>query len=130
LQQQTNVTIVEYPINGSIYPYLKGLLSSFFDSEKTKDVRNEILVIFNPDYLLTNDTLQIHHFESDSLFINHKYDVLYASKACMYMIYEMITSNSFIEYTDTLKHNPIWKQLYKQNFIDYIKRFCSVKEFL
>lgn len=133
-RQLKYVTVVEYYAKGSIYLNLRDILHHFFEMESDRDIRNDIIVIFNPDYLANNDTFCVPYIDNSSvsIFINNTYDMMYASKACMFMLYQRITSDSFIEYEKILKNKKesTWKIFYKKHFINCIEKDFSIKEFL
>lgn len=133
LKQMKNVTVVEHFIKGSLYLHIRDILSHFFQQEMTKDIRNDVLIIFNPNYLSAHDTFHIPHINnmSVSIFTNDSYNIMYASKACMYMLYQTVTSESFTEYEESLKNkSKAWKFLYRTHFLNYIKKDFSIKGFL
>lgn len=107
--------------------------------EKTKNIENtivvgnlEIIIQFNPKYFDDNKTLQIMYPLKDNvLYINKMYDIIYGTKNCIYMLYQIIKSKYFTDFLEEKKTSrpklfTIFSKIY---FFDYISKIFVVKEF-
>jgi hypothetical protein len=79
--------------------------------------------------------LNIHFFfvliKKNIIYINKMYDVIYGSKNCMYMLYQIIKSKYFSDYLDNKKSvNPkLFKIMTKRYFYEYIGKIFYLKFF-
>lgn len=92
----------------------------------------DIIIQFNPKYFANNKTLQIMYpLKDDTIYINRVYDVMYATKNCMYMIYQILKSKYFTDYIDLKqKERPgLFKIFAKRYFYDYLSKIFVFKEF-
>lgn len=89
----------------------------------------DIIIQFNAKY---NDTLQIMYpLKNNIIYINKMYDIIYATKNCMYMLYQIIKSKYFSDYLDNKKKlNPkLFKLMSKRYFYEYIDKIFHLKYF-
>jgi len=92
----------------------------------------DIIIHFNPKYFEIYNTLQIMYpLKNNIIYINKMYDVIYASKNCMYMLYQIIKSKYFSNYLDNKKSvNPkLFKIMSKRYFYEYIEKIFQLKFF-
>lgn len=147
----TKTNLIEYPesINklNDLYKKLKNTTKKntqpFYDKiindldiifnkkyiENTVEFNLDIIIQFNAKY---NDTLQIMYpLKNNIIYINKMYDIIYASKNCMYMLYQIIKSKYFSDYLDNKKIlNPkLFKLMSKRYFYEYIDKIFHLKYF-
>ena len=99
------------------------------DSETNKF---DIFIQFNQKYFTTNKTLQIMYpLKDNTIYINRVYDIMYASKNCMYMIYQILKSKYFTDYIDVKRQErpSLFKIFAKRYFYDYLSKIFVFKEF-
>lgn len=99
------------------------------DSETNKF---DIIIQFNQKYFTTNKTLQIMYpLKDNTIYINRVYDIMYASKNCMYMIYQILKSKYFTDYIDVKRQErpSLFKIFAKRYFYDYLSKIFVFKEF-
>lgn len=99
------------------------------ENEILTDNNLDIIIQFNPKY---NDTLQIMYpLKNDIIYINKMYDIIYASKKCMYMLYQIIKSKYFSDYIDNKKktNTKLFKIMSKRYFYEYIEKIFQLKYF-
>lgn len=91
----------------------------------------DILIQFNPKYLNDKNTLQIMYPLKDNiLYINKMFDIIYATKNCMYMLYQIIKSKYFTDYLEEKKNKKpsLFKMFSKKYFYEYISKIFTIKE--
>lgn len=102
-------------------------------TESENNVNNlDIIIQFNPRYFEVNNTLQIMYpLKNNIIYINKMYDIIYATKNCMYMLYQIIKSKYFSDYLNNKKTlNPkLFKLLSKRYFYEYIDKIFNLKYF-
>jgi hypothetical protein len=107
--------------------------SSINKQESTiKSTDLDIIIQFNPKYFTNHKTLQIMYpLKDDTIYINRVYDIMYATKNCMYMIYQILKSKYFTDYIDLKqKERPsLFKIFAKRYFYDYLSKIFVFKEF-
>lgn len=142
LIKQYNITSIHvdlpYNINTSkkskiiIYEWLNNVLHTFFTSEKTNtEKKHEIFFIFNQKYLEKNKIFPIlYPLQNDILYINKEYDIIYGSKNCMYMLYEVLNSDYFIDFinAEKTKRKNLFYIFAKNVFYNYISKIFVLKE--
>lgn len=112
-------------------------LDTLFSTQSTSDsvvqIDNlDIIIQFNPKYFANNKTLQIMYpLKDNTIYINRLYDIMYASKNCMYMIYQILKSKYFTDYIDSKRQERpgLFKIFSKRYFYDYLSRIFVFKEF-
>jgi hypothetical protein len=106
-------------------------LENIFSSPKIPVNEIDIIIQFTPKFL-NNNILQIMYPLKDNvLYVNKMFDVIYATKSCMYMLYQILKSKYFTDYIDE-KNNikpSLFKIFSKKYFYDYISKIFIVKEF-
>jgi len=108
------------------------------DKENDTDKRDvcinnlDIIIQFNHRYLESNNTLQIMYpLKNDVIYVNKMFDIIYATKDCMYMLYQIIKSKYFSDYLDDKKKDKpgLFKIMSKRYFYDYISKIFVIKTF-
>ena len=92
----------------------------------------EIIIQFNPKYFDNNKTLQIMYPLKDNvLYINKLYDIIYGTKNCIYMLYQIIKSKYFSDFLELKKlaRPKLFTIFSKLYFFEYISKIFVVKEF-
>lgn len=100
--------------------------------ENKVEVNFDIIIQFNAKYFEINNTLQIMYpLKNNIIYINKTYDIIYATKNCMYMLYQIIKSKYFSDYLDNKKKlNPkLFKLMSKRYFYEYIDKIFHLKYF-
>ena len=75
-------------------------LACIFDSDTLPSNSSEldIIIQFNPKYFDSKNTLQIMYPLDDNVFyINKVFDVIYGTKNCMFMLYQILKSNTSLK---------------------------------
>lgn len=114
-----------------MYEWLKDVLDTFFTIEKKNEKKHEIFFIFNHKYLENNNVFPIlYPLQNDILYINKEYDIIYGSKNCMYMLYEVLNSDYFLDYmnNEKLKRKNLFYIFAKNIFYNYISKIFIIKE--
>jgi hypothetical protein len=108
------------------------MLERFFECERETDARHEIVFQFHPKYLLHADMFQIlYPLKNNVLYINENFDIIYASRSCMHMLYQILKSNYFQEYLEgkRIAKPGLFKIMTKRYFYDYISKTFVVKPY-
>jgi hypothetical protein len=73
----------------------------------------------------------MYPLKNNIIYINKMYDIIYATKNCMYMLYQIIKSKYFSDYLDDKKSiNPkLFKIMSKRYFYEYIEKIFQLKYF-
>jgi hypothetical protein len=111
-----------------IYDHTVSCLDNIFNN---KDIEKNIIIQFNPKYLLNNDFFQIRYpLKDNALYINRDYDIIYGTKNCIHMLYQIIKSSYFTEHMNNLKISKkiMFNLFCKQYFYDYIGKIFETKE--
>lgn len=105
-------------------------LETIFTSNLEFD-KFDIIIQFSPKFL-NNNILQIMYPLKDNvLYINKVFDIIYATKNCMYMLYQILKSKYFTDYIEE-KHAvkpSLFKFFSKKYFFEYISKIFIVREF-
>lgn len=89
----------------------------------------DIIIQFNPLYLITHDTFEIiYPIENDILYVYKQHDIIYGNKDTMYNLYNVLKSNEFKEYIEREKmsRGKLYKFFSKNYFYDYITKIFNV----
>ena len=104
-----------------------------FNKNENDIVSNlDIIIQFVPKYLSSNNTLQIMYPLKDNvLYINKVFDIIYATKNCMYMLYQILKSKYFTDYISEKQSDKknLFKIFSKKFFYEYISKIFIIKEF-
>uniref|UniRef100_A0A6C0E0H6 Uncharacterized protein n=1 Tax=viral metagenome TaxID=1070528 RepID=A0A6C0E0H6_9ZZZZ len=121
--KQYNIDLIEFtPEKKKLFHlYILQHLENYF----CKNSSHDLILIFNTDYLKTNFTYQIlYPLAQDTLIVNKEYDIIYATKNCMYMLYQLLKSSQYSTYLSGKKLPAIFSKKY---FYDYISSIFTVK---
>jgi hypothetical protein len=113
-----------------IYDKILYNLENIFNNYKEIEHTN-IIIQFNSNYYIKNDYFQINYEIEDALlFVNKEFDIIYSSKNCMHMLYEIIKSKYFKEYIDEQKEKKtkLFKFFSKRLFYEYISKIFKIVE--
>lgn len=91
----------------------------------------EIIIQFNQKYFGSKKTLQIMYpLKDNTIYINKVYDIMYATKNCMYMLYQILKSTYFNDYITLKNGRPALLKIFaKRYFYDYISKIFVIHEF-
>lgn len=106
-------------------------LEHIFTSPKIPVHDIDIIIQFTPKFL-NNNILQIMYPLKDNvLYVNKIFDVIYATKSCMYMLYQILKSKYFTDYIDEKNNTKpsLFKIFSKRYFYEYISKIFIIKEF-
>lgn len=108
-------------------------LACIFDSDTLPSNSSEldIIIQFNPKYFDSKNTLQIMYPLDDNVFyINKVFDVIYGTKNCMFMLYQILKSKYFTDYIEEkiAEKKSLFKIFSKRYFYDYISKIFVIKE--
>ena len=110
---------------------IRNLESIFYKRiEKINDL--EIIIQFNQKYFDSKKTLQIMYpLKDNTIYVNKIYDIMYATKNCMYMLYQILKSTYFSDYIQCKKEEKpvMFKILSKRYFYEYISKIFIITEF-
>jgi hypothetical protein len=137
LSQQTTTQQNKKCISKIYYENVIQNLESIFckqtiddDSElKVNDL--EIIIQFNQKYFGSKKTLQIMYpLKDNTIYVNKVYDIMYATKNCMYMLYQILKSTYFSDYITLKNGKPTLLKIFaKRYFYDYISKIFVINEF-
>lgn len=108
------------------------ILDKVFSNGAKISVNLDIIIQFNQKYFTSKRTLQIMYpLKDDTIYIHRPYDIIYANKNCMFMIYQILKSKYFTDYMETKqKEKPVmFKFLCKKYFYDYLSTIFVFKDF-
>lgn len=91
----------------------------------------EIIIQFNPKYFNSKNTLQIMYpLQDNVLYVNKAFDIIYGTKNCMFMLYQILKSSYFTDYIEekTKEKPSLFKIFSKRYFYDYISKIFVLKE--
>ena len=148
LENNTNGVIITYPESISLlnnldtnkkqyskifHENIVHNLEIIFNKNENDIVSNlDIIIQFVPKYLSSNNTLQIMYPLKDNvLYINKVFDIIYATKNCMYMLYQILKSKYFTDYISEKQSDKknLFKIFSKKFFYEYISKIFIIKEF-
>jgi hypothetical protein len=97
--------------------------------EQMKIDELDIIMQFNDKYFHSKNTLQIMYPLKDNvIYVNKQYDIMYSTKNCMYMLYQIIKSTYFSDYINS-KNKNLLKIFAKRWFYEYISTIFTIEEF-
>jgi len=125
---ETNVDIKKNDVlKVELYEHMLNNLHTIFSN--IKHINNDIIMQFNPDYLIIHDTFNINYStEDDILYIYKQYDIIYGNKNTMYNLYMLLKSDEFKNYIKEkqILKGKLYKFFVKQYFYDYITKIFKV----
>ena len=92
----------------------------------------DIIIQFNSKYFNDKKTLQIMYpLKDNTIYVNKDFDIIYATKNCMYMMYQILKSNYFGEYINDKKVQKagLFTIFSKKYFYEYIEKIFIIKDF-
>ena len=92
----------------------------------------DIIMQFNPKYFDNNKTLQIMYPLKDNIiYINKVFDIIYGTKNCIYMLYQILKSKYFSDFLEVKKiaKPKLFTIFSKMYFFEYISKIFVIKEF-
>jgi len=104
-------------------------LECIFDTDNSCEL--DIIIQFNPKYFDSKNTLQIMYpLQDNTLYANRVFDVIYGTKNCMFMLYQILKSKYFTDYIKEkmLAKKTLFKIFSKRYFYDYISKIFVIKE--
>ncbi len=110
---------------------LIGHLDDFFKYELETDEKSEVVVQFNSDFLGDKDTFQVlYPLKDNTLYVDRTFDIIYGTKACMYMLYQILKSKYFTDWMDSRKEEKqkLFPFFAKRYFYDYIYKSFTIHD--
>ena len=92
----------------------------------------DIIIKFNTKYFDNNSTLQIMYPLKDNiLYVNKVFDIIYGTKNCIYMLYQILKSKYFSDFLEVKKvaKPKLFTIFSKIYFFEYISKIFVIKEF-
>ena len=92
----------------------------------------DIIIQFNSKYFNNNKTLQIMYpLKDNTIYVNRNFDIIYATKNCMYMMYQILKSTYFSDYIDKkrVEKASLFRIFSKKYFYEYIEKIFIIKDF-
>lgn len=105
--------------------------SGTLPSNEDNSLGLDIIIQFNPKYFDSKNTLQIMYPLDDNVFyINKVFDIIYGTKNCMFMLYQILKSKYFTDYIEEkiAEKKSLFKIFSKRYFYDYISKIFVIKE--
>jgi hypothetical protein len=103
-------------------------LTNIFENEK--DINNiDIIIQFNSEYYDKYKFFKLIYPINDAiLYVNDEYGIIYSTKNCMHMLYEILKSNYFKEFIEDekSKRKKLFKIFYKRLFYEYIQKIFKI----
>jgi hypothetical protein len=102
------------------------------DQDEIKINDLEIIIQFNQKYFDSKKTLQIMYpLKDNTIYVNKLYDIMYATKNCMYMLYQILKSSYFSDYIESKnQEKPIMFKIFsKRYFYEYVSKIFIITEF-
>lgn len=91
----------------------------------------DIIIQFNQKYFDSKNTLQIMYpLQDNVLYINRVFDIIYGTKNCMFMLYQILKSKYFTDYIEEkiIEKKTLFKIFSKRYFYDYISKIFVIKD--
>jgi hypothetical protein len=114
-----------------IHDHIVSCLDDIFCRKDKKDtIEEDIIIQFNPKYLLKNEFFQIRYpLKNNMLYVYKDYDIIYGTKNCIHMLYQIIKSTYFTEHIDILKAKKkvTFNLFCKQYFYEYVHKIFDTK---
>jgi hypothetical protein len=97
----------------------------------TLDTECDIILQFNPRYLIQNECFQLFYpLKDDTLYVNRSYDIMYATKNSMVMLLQIVKSKYFTDYMKDMEtqKRAIYKLFCKSYFYEYISKIFTTND--
>lgn len=107
-------------------------LENIFEKSKIEIDTVDIIIQFSPKFLNTKVLQIMYPLKDNILYVNKTFDIIYATKNCMYMLYQILKSKFFTDYIDRKRETikpAIFKFVCKKYFYEYISKIFIIKEF-
>ena len=133
LIKRENIVIYSNDSNDSnnsnlfLHEKLLNNLDKIFKREDINEI--DIIIQFNSKYYNLNNFFNINYQIQDTiLYINKEYEIVYSTKNCMHMLYEILKSKYFEEYInlEKEKRKKLFKIFYKRTFYEYIQKIFKI----
>lgn len=113
-----------------VYEKISKNLEIIFEEKKEKLENIDIIIQFNKEFIKKKKFMEINFPIKDTiLYINKEHDIIYSSKNCMHMLYDILKSEYFTEYIKEQKSkNKLFKIFQKRIFYDYLKTIFKIIE--
>jgi len=112
-----------------IYEKILYNLDNIFQNESLNLRNYDIIIQFNSDYFINNKYFLINYDIKDTvLYISKEHDIIYSTKNCMHMLYEVIKSKYFQDYIEEQKNKrkKLFKIFSKKLFYEYIEKIFKL----
>ena len=72
----------------------------------------------------------MYPLQDNILYVNKMFDIIYGTKNCMFMLYQILKSKYFTDYINTKieEKKTLFKIFSKRYFYDYISKIFLLKE--
>lgn len=104
-------------------------LKQYFESSFKNDVIVDYIVFFNNAYLRSHYSFNINTSLTETqIYLEEEFDIIYATKNCWYMVYQILCSKAFEEYIEekSIGKKALVKILCKRWTWEYLKKLFVV----
>lgn len=135
LVAQYNITVLNLPYlskKQTPYDFTANSLETIFTCYDATPLDFDLFMQFNPRYLNNNDVFKLYFpLKPDIIYLNRPYDIIYTTKNCAHMLYQILKSTYFSDHMSNLERNrkAIFKLFRKQYFYDYISKIFVIKKY-
>lgn len=129
---QYNITILPLPYlskKEAPYDFTTNSLEAIFNDT---NLNFDIFMQFNPRFLNNTDVFKLFFpLNPDVIYINRPYDIIYTTKNCAHMLYQILKSTYFTDYMSEKEEQrkAVFKLFRKQYFYDYISKIFVTKNY-
>lgn len=116
-------------------PYFEKIvnnLENIFEKSNIETDSVDIIIQFTPKFLNTKILQIMYPLKDNMLYINKAFDIIYSTKNCMYMLYQILKSKYFTDYIEKKRANikpNLFNFFSKNYFYEYISKIFVIKEF-
>lgn len=115
------------------YDHIITVLDGIFsNNDQNISDKLDIIIQFNPKYFSNTNTLQIMYpIKDNTIYVNKLYDIMYATKNCMFMLYQILKSKYFTDYIKQKRSEKpkLFKIFAKRYFYDYLSKIFVLQDF-
>lgn len=89
-------------------PYFEKIvnnLENIFEKSNIETDSVDIIIQFTPKFLNTKILQIMYPLKDNMLYINKAFDIIYSTKNCMYMLYQILKSKYFTDYIEKKRAN-------------------------
>lgn len=121
--------------NNNKQPYFEKIvnnLENIFEKSNIETDSVDIIIQFTPKFLNTKILQIMYPLKDNMLYINKAFDIIYSTKNCMYMLYQILKSKYFTDYIEQKRANikpNLFNFFSKNYFYEYISKIFVIKEF-